>query len=81
MLVDGVRMMGSNSCNSRYIFSLKLEGKSVKAIEFKGMDNFYRYPLISGITLETESDAVALIDLPKICSGEIEARVHYRFFH
>ncbi len=75
MLTDGIRLMGSNSCSARYVFSLNLEGKAVKAFEIKGVDEFYGYPLISGITLETESVSEDLGILPEICLEKISAKV------
>ena len=65
-LVDGVRMMGSASHNTRYIFSLDIEGKSVKSIKINGTDDMHGYPLISGITVESASNPKMLSNLPAI---------------
>lgn len=68
-LVDGMRLMGSKSNNTRFIFSLDLENKPVQTIEIKGVDEMYGIPLISAITVETSEPSSLLSPLPKICNG------------
>ncbi|MBK7711414.1 MAG: hypothetical protein IPJ37_11015 [Bacteroidales bacterium] len=68
-LVDGVRLMGSGSNNTRFIFSLDLENKEVRSIEIKKTDDMYGIPLISAITVETSKPSSALSPLPGISSG------------
>ena len=43
-LTDGMRIMGSRSNNTRFIFSLDLENKRVQSIEIKGVDDMYSHP-------------------------------------
>lgn len=56
-LVDGVRPMGSNSSNARFIFSVDLGGKKVREIRVTGAQDFHEYPLVSAVTLETAHSA------------------------
>ncbi len=65
-LVDGTRLIGSRSSNSRFIFSLDLENKPVKSIEVKGVPDMYSNPLISAITVETSEPSSNLSSLPDI---------------
>lgn len=65
-LVDGTRLMGSASNNTRFIFSLEMEGKEIKSIEIKGVDNMHGHPLISAITIETSKPSYNLSELPDI---------------
>lgn len=53
-LADGIRLMGSNSSNARYVFSLKLGGRKVSSIEVHGVSELHGYPIISAVTLQTE---------------------------
>jgi hypothetical protein len=63
-LVDGMRVMGSGSNNTRFIFSLDLQNKPVQSIEIKGVDDMYGHPLISAITVETAEPSSVLSPLP-----------------
>jgi hypothetical protein len=66
-LVDGMRLMGSKSNNTRFIFSLDLENRPVETIEIKGVDDMYGNPLISAITVETSEPSPTLSHLPELC--------------
>jgi hypothetical protein len=66
-LVDGYRLMGSDSTNARFIFSLDLEGRAVQSLALKGVSEMYSYPLISAITLEIAEPVPALLTLPDLC--------------
>ncbi len=68
-LVDGMRLMGSKSNNTRFIFSLDLENRPVETIEIKGDDEMYGTPLISAISVETTEPSSILVPLPGICTG------------
>ncbi len=64
-LTDGIRLMGSDSSNARFIFSVDLGGRRVRSIRVTGVSELYDYPVISAITLERESLAAATpVDLP-----------------
>ncbi len=65
-LVDGTRPMGAMSNNTRFIFSIDLEGRAVKSIEVKGVKDMHEYPLISGLTIETADDNSPLPSLPHL---------------
>jgi hypothetical protein len=65
-IVDGTRLLGSRSSNTRFIFSLDLENKPVKTVEIKGVDDIYGNPLISSITVETSRPSPVLAPLPSI---------------
>ena len=65
-LVDGVRVMGSPSSNTRFIFSVDLGNRAVKSMKVTGVDYLHDYPLISALTLETADIAQALEPLPAI---------------
>ena len=67
-LVDGTRLMGSGSSNTRFIFSLDPGNKPIKAIEMKGVDEMHGQPLISAITVETTEPSSYLAHLPAICN-------------
>ena len=71
MLVDGVRCMGSDSSNARYIFSLDLEGRAIHSMTFSGVDGLHGFPLISGITLETDHCGTGIRNLPAICTDQM----------
>ncbi len=65
-LVDGIKVMGSYSCNARFIFSVDLQGRPIHSIEFKGVEEMYGFPLISAVSLETSEPAKGLEILPRI---------------
>ncbi len=65
-LVDGMRLMGSGSNNTRFIFSVDLENKPVQTIEIKGVEEMYGHPLISAITVETAEPSSVLSPLPEL---------------
>ena len=69
-LTDGTRLIGSRSSNTRFIFSLDMENTRVKSIEIKGVDDMYGIPLISAITIETESPSTILATLPDISNSK-----------
>lgn len=57
-LVDGMRLMGSNTHNARYIFCLSLEGKRVRRIRVVADPAFYGFPIVSAITLQTRDKKI-----------------------
>jgi len=65
-LADGIRPFNGKSGNARFIFSLDLQGKPIKSIEIKGESQMYGYPLITGVTLESDQQSKALEALPEI---------------
>ena len=65
-LVDGVRLMGSDCVNTRFVFSLDLEGRCIRRLRIRGDAGMHGYPLISGITLETSEPAAGLPGLPSV---------------
>ena len=65
-LTDGMRLMGSNSNNTRFIFSVDLEGKAVDSISIRGVDGMYGNPLISAVTLQSDSKKFGLNELPDL---------------
>lgn len=69
-LVDGIRMMGSDGSNARFIFSLDLGGKPVKSLQVTAASELHDFPLISAITLEVADPAnhipQSLVPLPQI---------------
>ncbi len=67
-LTDGMRLMGSGSNNTRFIFTLDLQGKSVRSVGIKGNAEMHGYPLISAITVETSGSSEGLTGLPMVCS-------------
>ena len=67
-LVDGVRLMGSDCSNTRFVFSLDLEGRSIRALRIRGDAGMHGYPLIAGITLETCEPEAGLPGLPSVSS-------------
>ncbi|HET6486352.1 MAG TPA: hypothetical protein VFH83_08025, partial [Spirochaetia bacterium] len=72
-LADGYRLMGSDSCNARFIFTVDLGGRSVRSIDVAAVPELYDYPLISAITFETTGDAgsppAALAAVPDLVGG------------
>ncbi len=56
-LADGYRLMGSDSCNARFIFTVDLGGRSVRSIDVAGVPELYDFPLISAITFEMDAAA------------------------
>ena len=68
-LTDGMRLMGSRSNNTRFVFSLDLENKSVQSIEIKGVDDMYSHPLISAVTVETDQPSSNLSKLPDVSTN------------
>ena len=74
-LVDGTRLMGLQTSNSRYIFSLDLGGRAVKSIRVNGTPEYYDYPLISAITLETNQPNQALAELPAVTDEKPNALI------
>lgn len=64
-LVDGVRLMGADCSNARYIFALNLGGKAVKSIQVRGTPELYDYPLISAVTLELSDEVKNTAEPPK----------------
>lgn len=68
-LVDGVRLMGSGSNNTRFIFSLDLEERALKTIEIRGNEQMYGIPLISAITVETSGPSSILSAMPGISTS------------
>jgi hypothetical protein len=67
-LTDGMRQMGSYSNNTRFIFSVNLEGKAVESISVRGVDGMYGNPLISAVTLQSDSRVTGLPALPDVSS-------------
>jgi hypothetical protein len=65
-LVDGVRSMGSLATNSRYIFTLDLQGRTVRSLTVRGAAELHEYPLIAGMTFETAKPSDKLIALPHV---------------
>lgn len=65
-LIDGYRMIGGQSNNARYIFSLNLHGKSIKTLEITGNNKMKGIPVISAITVETHQPNNELHSLPDI---------------
>jgi len=63
-LADGVRLMGAAACNTRFIFSVDFGNRAVQSIELRGSPEMHDYPLISGVTLETDSSFPTLTPLP-----------------
>jgi hypothetical protein len=74
-LVDGIRLMGSRSCNARFIFSLDLAGRPARSITVSGTDELHGHPLISAVTLETASGAPGLEPLPALCADPPNPRI------
>jgi len=73
-LTDGMRLMGSRSNNTRFIFSLDLENRPVQSIEIKGVEDMYSYPLISAITVETAEPSSNLSKLPDVNKNSPELK-------
>ncbi|MCL5270466.1 MAG: hypothetical protein M1457_07940 [bacterium] len=80
-LVDGIRRMGSDSANARFIFALDLGGRTVKSIQVRGVPELHDHPLISAVTLEMPDEPQAkaeaggggagpLTPLPELCPDE-----------
>lgn len=69
-LVDGLRTMGSRSCNARYVFAVDLGGRAVREIQVKGSPDLYGHPLISAVTLRTVSEDTSLCPLPALSREE-----------
>lgn len=68
-LVDGYRLMGSDSSNARFVFSLNLEGRAVESIVVRNVPALlYSHPLISAVTLEAgDHGGSPLRALPDVC--------------
>ncbi len=58
-LQDAYRVPGSRSNNARYLFTLDVGGKAVKSINITGDKQFYAHPVVSAITLETDTPVVS----------------------
>jgi hypothetical protein len=69
-LFDGVRLMGSRSCNARFIFSLDLQNREVRSIDILGAPGMHGHPLIAAVTLETASSPACLAPLPTLSAEE-----------
>jgi len=69
-LVDGVRLMGKQTCNARFIFSLDLAEMPVESIRIIGTDQMHGHPLISAVTLETSDQPGELAPLPQLGSPQ-----------
>lgn len=69
-LTDGMRLMGSGSNNTRFIFSLDLKNKPVRSVEIKGVEGLHGIPLISAITVEGDEPSTVLSTLPELSRSE-----------
>jgi len=65
-LVDGLRTMGSRSCNARYVFAVDLGGRAVRDIQVVGSPDLYGHPVVSAVTLQTSSTGDTLTPLPAV---------------
>jgi hypothetical protein len=63
-LTDGMRLMGSGSNNTRFIFSIDMGNIPVHSIEIKGVEDMHGHPLISAISVETSEPSSRLSPLP-----------------
>ncbi len=63
-LADGIRPMAGYSCNARYLFPVDLEGRVVRSIAIRGTDDLHEYPVIIGVSLETDAPSPILAPLP-----------------
>ncbi len=52
-LADGIRLMGADSSNTRFVFALDLGGRAVKSLHVAGVPELHDFPLISAVTLES----------------------------
>jgi hypothetical protein len=74
-LSDGMRLMGSKSNNTRFVFSVDLQGRAVNSISIRGEKGMYGNPLISAITLECNSTCKGLGDLPEVSTESPNLKV------
>ena len=74
-LVDGIRVMGNASCDARYLFSVRTDGRVLQSIELRGNPEMHDYPLISGITLECEKAPLGAEGLFNPTAGEANVRL------
>jgi hypothetical protein len=70
-LTDGMRVMGSNSSNARYIFAITLGGRKVKSLRIQGNPEMHGFPVVSAVTLKIAEES-KLPYLPLIKSHEPE---------
>lgn len=75
VLSDGMRAMGAMTNNARYMLSIELSQRRLRSIRITGHDRLHDYPLISAVTIETDTaDSSATVALPDLGQTPFDLR-------